>query len=447
MLYRRQESRLTILERKRSIVGVDVVQDTLVADILLRNKADAGAHQGNPAHGFLGHLWFSAPALFWFLGRGRKPRAETKTLSRIVETRPASKTEKLRPTGEGHFCETGVVGNLGIVCHLVLSVWEVVLLLLTRLLLACGASFSKFISLALLKHALLLCFVLCLNKRGQGIGRTICPVSTASAAPFCRVSLFAELPTLAAPPIVDAMANASTGDGARLKMIANGESTSRQAMLTPTTLARLEDPRAWHARGEVGIQRSKRDPRTANDIALPMAPPLPKGRVIPVKKVVLEEDEYVERLGDIIEGDYFPHNARMLRALSGLVQGAGVPGSATPSGGGFMGTPSSVSLSTPGGTTPGRGAAAIGKGKGSTDASAGTGGALTKFVATHTSEDNQAFAELQVGAHHFQTPTNEQVVATRCVCQGRLAVAPRDFYPGRKSGGSGVAAVATRFQI
>lgn len=190
------------------------------------------------------------------------------------------------------------------------------------------------------------------------------------------------------------MSNAN--NGARLPMLTNGTSTSRRAMPTPNTLAKLEDPRAWHARGEVGIQKPKPSSRTTGAIALVMAPPPPKGRPVAAKKVVLEEDEFVERLGDIIEGDYFPHNTKMKRALSGLAQGAG---NGTPSGRGFIDTPSSVSSSTPGGSTPAPGSGAVVQGEGGGERAAkqaGTGGALTKFVAAHTSEDNQAFVELQV---------------------------------------------------
>ncbi|CAN0166320.1 unnamed protein product, partial [Hapterophycus canaliculatus] len=95
-------------------------------------------------------------------------------------------------------------------------------------------------------------------------------------------------------------------------------SGGRLEIPSPNTLARLEDPRAWHARGEVGIQQPKRSGATDGAVGLPMAPPLPKGRPVPAKKAVLEEEEYVERLGEIIEGDYFPHNAKMYRALAGL---------------------------------------------------------------------------------------------------------------------------------
>lgn len=192
------------------------------------------------------------------------------------------------------------------------------------------------------------------------------------------------------------------GDGQRPKLIDNGGSTSRVGgMATPNTLARIEDPRAWHARGEVGIQQLNRKSQLATDaIALPMAPPLPEGRPIRARKVVLEEDEYVERLGDIIEGDYFPHNAKMYRALSSLAEGVhGGGGSNTPSGRdrAFVGTPSSVVSATPGASTPGRDASGLsGVGKEGSKRAMGTGGALTAFVARHTSEDNEAFAELQV---------------------------------------------------
>lgn len=166
-------------------------------------------------------------------------------------------------------------------------------------------------------------------------------------------------------------------------------------MPSPGTLQRLEDPRAWHARGEVGIQAARRPSAGTQAIALPMAPPLPKGRPVPVKKTVLEEEEYVDRLGEIIEGDYFPQNAKMTRALAGL---AGHGTGNTPSH--MAATPSSVTeAATPGGSTPGRGGK-LGSGDTTGDRKsskeAGNGGALTKFVATHTSEDNQAFAELQV---------------------------------------------------
>lgn len=171
-------------------------------------------------------------------------------------------------------------------------------------------------------------------------------------------------------------------------------------MPSPGTLQRLEDPRAWHARGEVGIQ-ARRPSAGTRAIALPMAPPLPKGRPVPVKKTVLEEEEYVDRLGEIIEGDYFPQNAKMTRALAGL---AGHGRGNTPSH--IAATPSSVAgAATPGGSTPGGsgGGGATGPtGERKSSKEEGTGGALTKFVATHTSEDNQAFAELQVndgGSH------------------------------------------------
>lgn len=197
-----------------------------------------------------------------------------------------------------------------------------------------------------------------------------------------------------------------------LKMVtsegaSNSVSMKRSSIPTPNTLALLEDPRSWHVRGEVGIQHKRHrrdDANTDAIVAYPMAPPPPRGRAIPSSKVVLEEEEYVERLGDIIEGDYFPHNAKMSRALVKMAQNgaAGARESAnSPSGRSVIGTPSS----TPGGSTPvsmslgdGSGAGASGargKGKGTP----GTGGALTRFVATHTSEDNEAFAELQVTAY------------------------------------------------
>lgn len=176
-------------------------------------------------------------------------------------------------------------------------------------------------------------------------------------------------------------------------------------MPSPGTLQRMEDPRAWHVRGEVGIQPARRaGDAEEGQITLPMAPPLPKGRPVPTKKTILEEEEYVERLGEIIEGDYFPHNAKMYRALSGL----------SGHGQGHRSTPSHTPTSTPssviggpslGGSTPGHGGGPGGKGSGgeagagSSSQEAGTGGALTTFVATHTSEDTQAFAELQVRVH------------------------------------------------
>eukprot|EP00903_Cladosiphon_okamuranus_P011850 g11133.t1 len=127
-----------------------------------------------------------------------------------------------------------------------------------------------------------------------------------------------------------------------------------------------------------------------------MAPPLPRGRPVPVKKTVLEEEEYVDRLGEIIEGDYFPQNAKMARALAGL---AGHGPYSTPSSQ-TRATPSSMTgAPTPGGSTRGRGEGLPGSSDATGDRKsskeAGSGGALTTFVATHTSEDNQAFAELQ----------------------------------------------------
>lgn len=187
------------------------------------------------------------------------------------------------------------------------------------------------------------------------------------------------------------------GDGARPKMTtADG---SKFEVATSSTLARLEDPRAWHARGEVGIQRPRPRPGSGT-IALPMAPPLPKGRSVPLKKTVLEEEEYVNRLGEIIEGDYFPNNAKMNRALAGLANhGQDTTPSRTPGGGSMVGTPV-TGLRSVGESTDGDGLELRVNGGASEGPSsskdAGNGGALTKFVATHTSEDNEAFAELQV---------------------------------------------------
>lgn len=209
---------------------------------------------------------------------------------------------------------------------------------------------------------------------------------------------------------VDAMAAKAPGDGARLKMIT--ASGGRLEVPSPNTLARLEDPRAWHARGEVGIQQPKRS-AAGGVVALPMAPTLPKGRPVPVKKEVLEEEEYVERLGEIIEGDYFPHNAKMYQALASLARSGGTS-SRTP-GGSMVNTPSSVSeLPTPGGGGD-RGSSEGGAGQNPSSKEAGTGGALTKFVATHTSEDNQAFAELQVGVG-----SDRLGIRRLCLCVGDL---------------------------
>ncbi|CAM9149982.1 unnamed protein product [Ectocarpus sp. 4 AP-2014] len=186
------------------------------------------------------------------------------------------------------------------------------------------------------------------------------------------------------------------GDGARPKMItADG---SKFEVATPTTLARLEDPRAWHARGEGGIQRPRPRPGSGG-IALPMAPPLPKGRSVPLKKTVLEEEEYVDRLGEIIEGDYFPNNAKMYRALAGLADhGQDPTPSRTPAVGSMVGTPvtelRSIDESTDGNGRDLRVNGGDSEGP-SSSKDAGNGGALTKFVATHTSEDNEAFTELQ----------------------------------------------------
>lgn len=180
-------------------------------------------------------------------------------------------------------------------------------------------------------------------------------------------------------------------------------------MPSPSILQRMEDPRAWHARGEVGIQHPRRPsgPPGGGAITLPMAPPLPNGRMVPAKKTVLQEEEYVDRLGEIIEGDYFPHNAKMHRTLADLAGHGQRNGNGntprTPGERSILGTPSSVvGIPTPGGSIPRPGGELGANGGGgvsglrSSSNEAGTGGALTKFVATHTSEDNQAFAELQV---------------------------------------------------
>lgn len=201
-----------------------------------------------------------------------------------------------------------------------------------------------------------------------------------------------------------------SSDGAMLKIIA-ADGGGLQ-IPSPGTLQRMEDPRAWHARGEMGIQHPRRPagPAGGGAISLPMAPPLPKGRMVPAKKAVLEEEEYVDRLGEIIEGDYFPHNVKMHRALADLAghghsNGGNTP-TGTPGSSSVVGTPSSViGIPAPGRAIPRRGgelgANGVGSGQRPTSNEAGTGGALTKFVATHTSEDNQAFAELQVrfGSH------------------------------------------------
>lgn len=49
------QQKLTILERERSIVGVNAEKDALVADVFFGDEADARAHKGHPANGFLGH--------------------------------------------------------------------------------------------------------------------------------------------------------------------------------------------------------------------------------------------------------------------------------------------------------------------------------------------------------------------------------------------------------
>lgn len=197
-------------------------------------------------------------------------------------------------------------------------------------------------------------------------------------------------------------------------IISEGASNSisvirRSSIPTPNTLALLEDPRSWHVRGEVGIQRKRHrrdDSNTEAMVAYPMAPPPPRDRAIPSRKVVLEEEEYMERLGDIIEGDYFPHNAKMSRALTRMAQNGATgvrEGVTTPSGRSVIGTPSTLGSTTPAsisfGDGSGAGASGVSIARGKGKGTPGTGGALTKFVATHTSEDNEAFAELQVIAH------------------------------------------------
>lgn len=61
---------------------------------------------------------------------------------------------------------------------------------------------------------------------------------------------------------------------------------------TPTPLRKMEDPSLWHV-------LPSRDSRRKSE--QPMAPPPSKK-----KRVVLDEDQYVETLGKVIERDYFP---------------------------------------------------------------------------------------------------------------------------------------------
>ena len=61
---------------------------------------------------------------------------------------------------------------------------------------------------------------------------------------------------------------------------------------TPTPLRMMEDPTLWHV---MPSRQSKSKKNTE------MAPPPSKK-----KRVVLEEDVYVEALGKVIERDYFP---------------------------------------------------------------------------------------------------------------------------------------------
>ena len=61
---------------------------------------------------------------------------------------------------------------------------------------------------------------------------------------------------------------------------------------TPTPLRMMEDPTLWH------IMPSRSNKKKAES---KMPPPPPKKR-----KVVLDEYEYVEAIGKVIERDYFP---------------------------------------------------------------------------------------------------------------------------------------------
>lgn len=61
---------------------------------------------------------------------------------------------------------------------------------------------------------------------------------------------------------------------------------------TPTPMRMMEDPTLWH------VMPSRKSKSKKDD---PMPPPPKKG-----KRIVLDEDEYVETLGKVIERDYFP---------------------------------------------------------------------------------------------------------------------------------------------
>ena len=71
-----------------------------------------------------------------------------------------------------------------------------------------------------------------------------------------------------------------------------GSAVKHKPQQTPTPLRKMEDPTLWH------VMPSRSTRKESQDRMKP--PPLKR------KKIVLEEEEYLNALGKVIERDYYP---------------------------------------------------------------------------------------------------------------------------------------------